>query len=226
MRMDNWCEQESLIKFESPTSIFVVSPSGSGKTILTKQILTHANAMFTIPPSQIFFCYSVYQDLYTEMKKQIRNIHFHQGLPSKEILREWGDMKGHKIVVFDDLMMDAADSDEIVHLMCVGSHHYQITVIHILQNLFQKGKSMRTASLNCHYFILMANKRDTLQISTLGRQIFPGQLKFFMQSFTLATQRKKFGYLLVDIMPRSDKTYQLRTNILPGESTIVYQPIK
>lgn len=46
---------------------------------------------------------------------------------------------------------------------------------------------MRTASLNCHYFILMANKRDTLQISTLGRQIFPGQLKFFMQSLTLAT---------------------------------------
>ena len=33
----------------------------------------------------------------------------------------------------------------------------------------------------------MANKRDTLQISTLGRQIFPVQLKFFMQSFTLAT---------------------------------------
>ncbi|CAC5409972.1 unnamed protein product [Mytilus coruscus] len=110
--MDNWWEQESLIKFESPTSIFVVFPSGFGKTILTKQILTHANGMFTIPPSQIFFCYSVYQDLYTEMKKEIPNIHFHQGLPSKEILREWGDMKGHKIVVFDDLMMDAADSDE------------------------------------------------------------------------------------------------------------------
>ena len=30
------------------------------------------------------------------------------------------------------LMMDAANSEEIVHLMCVGSHHHQITVIHIL----------------------------------------------------------------------------------------------
>ena len=44
---------------------------------------------------------------------------------------------GHRIVVLDDLMMGAANSDEIVHLMCIGSHHHQITVIHILQNLFQ-----------------------------------------------------------------------------------------
>ena len=221
--MDNWWEHESLIKFESPTSIFIVAPSNSGKTVLAKNILKHADGMFKIPPTQIFFCYTVYQPLYDEMKKEIPNIHFHQSLPTMDTLTEWGAIHGHKIVVLDDLMMDAANSDEIVHLMCVGSHHHQITVIHILQNLFQKGKSMRTASLNCHYFILMANKRDTLQISTLGRQIFPGQLKFFMQSFTLATQRK-FGYLLIDLMPRSDKTYQLRTNILPGESTIVYQP--
>ena len=88
--------------------------------------------------------------------------------------------------------MDAANSDEIVHLMCVGSHHHQLTVIHILQNLFQKGKFMRTASLNCHYFILMANKRDTLQINTLGRQVFPGQLQFFYAKFWISNTGKVF----------------------------------
>ena len=103
------------------------------------------------------------------------------------------------------LMMDAANSEEIVHLMCVGSHHHQITVIHILQNLFQKGKSMRTASLICH-FILMASKRDTLQINTLGRQVFPGQLKFFMRSFELATQ-EKFSYLLLTFFQESQQLY-------------------
>jgi hypothetical protein len=56
---------------------------------------------------------------------------------------------------------------------------------------------MRTASLNCHYLILMANKRDTLQINTLGRQVFPGQLKIVMRSFELATQ-EKCSYLLLD----------------------------
>ena len=172
-----------------------------------------------------FFCYTVYQPLIDEMKKEIPLIEFHQGLPTMDTLTEWGAIHGHKIVVMNDLMMDAANSDEILHLMCVGSHHHQITVIHILQNLFQKGKSMRTASLNCHYFILMANKRDTLQINTLGGQVFPGQLKFFMRSFEIATQ-ETLSYLFLDLCLRSEKSYQLRTCILPGESIIVYHPIK
>lgn len=223
--MAEWWEKESLIKFESPTSIFLCGPSNSGKSFLAKNILKHADGMFKIPPTKIFFCYTVYQSLYDEMKKEIPNIEFHQGLPSMETLTEWGVMKGHKIVVLDDLMMDAADSSEIVHLMCVGSHHQKITVIHILQNVFQKGKSMRTASLNAHYFILFKSKRDNAQISCLGRQIFPGRVQFFMDAFHKATSRP-YGYLLVDLNPHTDISYQLRTNILPGQLTNVFQPAK
>ena len=223
--MVDWWEHESLIKFESPTSIIIAAPSNSGKSVLAKNILKHADGMFKVPPSKIFFCYTIYQPLYDEMKNEISNIEFHQGLPSMDTLTEWGEVHGHKIVVLDDLMMDAADSSEIVHLMCVGSHHHQITVIHILQNLFQKGKSMRTASINTHYFIIFKSKRENSQISYLGRQIFPGKSKFFMDAFQKATSRP-YGYLLLDLNPHTDIAYQLRTDILPGQSTIVYQPIK
>jgi hypothetical protein len=34
-----------------------------------------------------------------------------------DTLTEWGAIHGHNIVVLDDLMMDAANSDEILHLM-------------------------------------------------------------------------------------------------------------
>ena len=98
-------------------------------------------------------------------------------------LTEWGSLTGHTILVLDDLMMEAADSSEIVHLLCVGSRHHQITVIHILHNVFHQGKSMRSALVNAHYFILMNNKRDKNQILTLGKQIFPGKTKYFMDSF-------------------------------------------
>ena len=56
------------------------------ESVLTQKILNHADGMFTTPPSQIFYCYSVYQDLYNDMKREISNIHFHQGLPSMETL--------------------------------------------------------------------------------------------------------------------------------------------
>jgi hypothetical protein len=56
-----------------------------------------------------------------------------------EELGEWGEQKGHKIVVLDDLMMDAADSLEIAHMMCVGSHHYNMS-----QGLYLKNISIGT----------------------------------------------------------------------------------
>lgn len=43
-----------------------------------------------------------------------------------------------------------------------------------------------------------------------------------MDAFEKATS-KPYGYLLVDISPHSDKSYQLRTNILPGQATRVFQ---
>jgi hypothetical protein len=95
--------------------------------------------MFKIPPTKILFCYTVYQPLYDEMKKEIPLIEFHQGLPTVDTLTEWGAIHGHKIVVLDDLMMDAANSDEIVHLMYLGSHHHQISHTHITK-LISKGK--------------------------------------------------------------------------------------
>jgi len=224
--MDAWWERESLIKFETPTSIFIAAPSGAGKTELTRQILKHADGMFKTPPSKIYFCYSMWQNVYDEMQNGIKNIQFYQGLPSMEELNDWGVEEGHKILVLDDLMIQGVDSEQLIHMMCVGSHHSNMTVIFLLQNVFQKGKSMRTASLNCHYFILFDSKRDPSQIATLGRQIFPGNKKYFMSAYQAAISLKPFNFLLVDLSPRSDKSYQLRTNILPGQDTIVYQPAK
>jgi len=122
--MEGWWQNESLLKFETPTSMFIVGPSNSGKTFFTKRLLEMSSGMFKTPPSRIYFCFSVWQELYDQMSKSVPNIHFHKGLPSMEELREWGEQKGHKIVVLDDLMMDAVDSLEIAHMMCVGSHHY------------------------------------------------------------------------------------------------------
>lgn len=146
--------------------------SGSGNSYLTRQILQHADGMFKKPVVRIMFCYSVWQELYTKMKTVLPFIEFHQGFPSKEEMLEWRSNEGHKILVLDDLMIDAADSMETVHMFYVGSHHYNITVIHLMQNLFQKGKAMRTASLNCHYFILFPSYRDRLQIQKFGKNTF------------------------------------------------------
>lgn len=70
--MDAWWEKETLLKFNDPTSIFIIAPSGGGKTELTRQILKRADGMFKVPPSKIYFCYSMWQHLYNDMQNEIK----------------------------------------------------------------------------------------------------------------------------------------------------------
>lgn len=66
--MDAWWERESLVKFQSPTSIFIVAPSGGGKTELTRQILEHADGMFKIPPLIFIVLLFLAENLYRNAK--------------------------------------------------------------------------------------------------------------------------------------------------------------
>ena len=45
--------------------------------------------------------------------------------------------------------------------------------------------------------------------------------RMYCQAFRLATQMP-YGYLIVDLDSKSDKRFRLRTNIFPGEATIIY----
>ena len=123
-------------------------------------------------------------------------------------------------------MIQGVNSEQLIDMMCVGNHHSNMTVIFFLQNVFQKVKPMRTASLNCHCFILFDSKRDPSQIATLCRQIFPGNNTYFMSAYQAAIYLKPFNFLLVDLSPRSDTSYQLRTNILTGHNRLPTCKIK
>ena len=128
---------------------------------------------------------------------------------------------GHKVLVLDDLMQRAVKDPDIADLFCQFSHHLNFSTIFVAQNLFADG--MRCLSLNTHYFILLKNSRGVLQVQTLGKQILPGQLPYFMDAYRKATE-PKYEYLLIDLSPHTDPKYKLRTNILPDQLTIVYLP--
>lgn len=119
-------------------------------------------------------------------------------------------------------MIEVVDSKFVQQLLCVGAHHLNWTLILIVQNVFQRGKVMRTISLNSHVFIIFRKARDELQVKTLARQMFPENIKFVMDSYRKATTEQPFGYLVVDITPTSSEQYQLRSRILPSEDMIIY----
>ena len=157
------------------------------------------------------------------MSKRIPNLIFKPGITTEEELSAIAgeDSQSHNCIVLDDLMYEVNHNPKLEKLWTTHSHHYKLTIIYLTQNLFEKGKAARSISLNTSYFCLFRNYRDQLQIQHFGREAFAGRTHLFMQAFRFATQ-KPYGYLIVDLESKSDKRFRLRTNIFPGENTIVY----
>ena len=148
------------------------------------------------------------------MKKNISNIHFKQGLPESENeFLDFVDEKSHIVCVF------------VQKQLCVNSHHYNASLILLIQNLFQKGSVMRTISLNTKYMIIFAHIRDQTQLQVLSRQMFGSNSKYLLSAYAKAVSRP-YGYLCVDNYANSDGyRYRLRSDKLPNQDTVVYLPL-
>ena len=150
------------LKFSTPTSILLAGPTMSGKTTFVKKLLENANEMFTEPPSKIMFCFLAWQPA-LEKIKHMANVTLHEGLPDRSQITEFGLEEGHKVIVFDDMMKYIVNDVNIQDYVTVASHHNNMTIILMSQNIFAQGKTARTISLNCHYIVLFKNKEIFLK---------------------------------------------------------------
>ena len=175
------------------------------------------------PPSKVLYCYGIHQDLFDDMERSVPNFQSRQGLPTVEELDEFTRDKRHKLVIIDDLMHEVMRNRNMELLFTQGTHHKCVSVILITQNLYPGGKHARTIALNTLYTVLMKNLRDVSQVSILGRQLYPGKSKGFLQAYKDALNSNKFGYFVVDMSPHAEDKYRLRSHIFPGEDPIIYQ---
>ncbi len=86
-------------------------------------------------------------------------------------------------------------------------------------NIFEKGKYMRTISLNCSYLVVFNNLRDKKQIKYLGTQLFPGEIKYFEEIL-------QDVFLNIDLLSTSLNEFRLRTFEIVYVYKIVYVYIK
>ena len=144
------------------------------------------------------------------------HIEFVKGIPTALEQDSYFDVNKHNSIVFDDQMIDASKDKRIVNPFIRGSHHRNLSVIYIVQNLFHQGKGSRSISLNSHYLVLFKNPRDKLHILTLAKQMYPGQTDFVLNQYEEALKRP-FDYLLIDLKTTTQDNCRLRTNVLPTE---------
>ena len=201
------------LKLKHPFTCIVAGPSGSGKTVFTTRLIENARDMIEPAPDRVLWCYGVYQSFFNETK----NVEFHEGLPNLDVF----DGKQRVLLILDDLMHET--DDRVSHIFTRVSHHKNLSVLYLTQNLFYGSKQNRTISLNSHYVVLFKNARDATQISHLAGQMYPGKSKFMIEAYRDATSNP-FSYLLVDLKPDTEDRLRLRSNIFPGETPYVYLP--
>lgn len=208
-----------ILKFRAPSIGGGYGPSQSGKTQFTAKLLKNAKYLYTTPPERILYCYQEHQMVYEELESELSHITFMKGLPSEDNLYELTSSRKHVLLVLDDLMMESQSSKFIEKIFCIFSHHFNMSVLILAQNIFYQGRNSRTISLQLHYFVLFRNNRDKSQILTLARQIAPRKTDAFLEIYD-DCMSKPYSYLVIDIAPNSNEEYKFRTNIfaqLPGE---------
>ena len=121
------------------------------------------------------------------------------------------EVQPHTLVILDDLMLDAF-TKEVVEMFTVNSHHLNISVILILQNMFYRDKLMRDISLNATYFVLFKNPRDVSQFSFFARQICPDNWKNLEKVYKTVCN-EAYTPFIIDLSQKANNILKYKTNI-------------
>ena len=200
-------------KLEHPFTAIVAGPTGSGKSMFTIKLIENAKEMIEPAPQKVVWCYGIYQKFFNKLK----NIEFHDGIPDLNMFN--GEQR--TLLIINDLMQET--DDRVLQIFTRLSHHKNLSVLYLTQNLFYGSKQNRTMSLNAHYMVLFKNARDATQITHLARQMYPRNSKFLTEAYRQTTA-EPFSYLLIDLKQSTDDRLRIRAKIFPGETTDVYVP--
>ena len=204
---------------QSPFTAIVSGATGTGKSQWIMKLLKNVDQIILDPPKHVMYCYSeINPDI---MRLKSDHVEIFHGVPTKELIME---KPKNLLLILADLAGEI-DPKFLEILYVKGSHHWNVSVITVTQNLYAPAH-IKMARVNCHYICLMKNPQGLLQIRTLASQLFPGgKSRYFLESYADAVEQQAYGYLFINMKPNTDERYRLCTNIFPGETPIIYLPI-
>lgn len=124
------------------------------------------------------------------------------------------------LVVIDDSMLEA-EKKSVLNLLTRTSHHQNMSVIFLTQNIFQPSRYGRTISLNFSHLCIMKNPRDKQQFAFLSRQLAPDNWKELLRVYKEITERP-FSYLFIDLTQQTNNLFRYRTDIFNKNYATVY----
>jgi hypothetical protein len=197
------------LKLQHPITILVAGRSSCAKTTFVIRLLQYREQLCDIVFTNIVWCHSEnnaphYLDIVTFVK----------GVPEFE-----NPDNKPTLIVLDDLKDTAYSTSQSI--IFKGSHHRNISLVLITQNLFHQGPASHDISLNSKYIVVFKNPKYNTQIVHLARQVYPENNSSFHKIY-LDVCRVFHSYLFLDFTQSINSFLRFRTKVFPGESTDVF----
>lgn len=230
--------------FIHPFTCVVAGPSGSGKTTFVRNLLQHSrnygliNTEFkhitiylgtSVDENPIFSQFQKefpntvsivdISKLYEGNKKDFENKFANDFMETTKNLGPGG------CVIFDDLMQQLANANIISDLFTKVSSHLNLSVFHITQNIFYRGKQAqehRTLYNNTQHLVLFRQPLD----QTIFR-VVAGRLGSVKNKSTKILQMmneaaEKFGYIIISGSNKRNSSIRYTSDIF-NESPFPFQ---
>lgn len=190
------------IKFLANKNTIIFGQTGAGKTHYILEVIRQR--LIHPFPQKVYYMYNIEQHfMETWNETEDQPITFIKGLDFEQV-----DNSTPSMLVIDDLILST--NRETAEMFILGSHHKQVSLFYLTQNLFPNCKLFRTMSNNAHYYVIFHNQRNFRQVHTLARQIYVGSdLHRIINAYKRASKRHR-GFIVLSFAPE-----------LPDELTVV-----
>ena len=210
------------------TAFMLAGPSSCGKSTFVKNSIKHRNVMFNRNIDNVYIVCANIQFIYEDLIQtgDVKEIYYKMPSKSQIIeIAEIGRKQGGTILVLDDILSELAKSNILIQeIFTEIAHHYDLTVVLCVQNMFFQKPIFRTISLNSKYIVAFKHPRDTKQINVIAHRCHVKNPKLVTDAYNDAT-RLPYTYLFMDFTQKTEDFLRIRTNIFPNENDDILSTI-
>ena len=213
------------LSIQVPFSMSISGPSQSGKSEFICQLIQHRERLFTSKFVRIIYCQPESlahknNTFFNRIKEYFPTAELNNGLPNISKLNlDLNTMPC--LLIIDDLMTEFLDSPQMVDLLAIQVHHYNLSTVFTLQNFFATSKFGKTMMRNVNYKVYFYNRLDLRELRNISCQIVPNCPSFMQSNFNFLYKNfpsDPSHYIFVDGHFRSKvPSLFVRSHIFPDQ---------
>ena len=202
-------------KIEKPFRMIIGGGSGTGKTCFTQQLVNQNH--FSSPFDKIVYCYPEY--LLESPVEFDQIVDYRPGLGDLEY---FSSLPKNTLIIYDDLMNECGSSKDIMKLFSVIARKRQLSIIFLVQNMFDRTQQFRNIRLNATHLVLFkfyaAHEIQFRLLKDLGMQNLISK-QSLGQIFA-----KPFAYIMLDIHPNRHSSFGcVKSNIFETNFSVFHK---